>query len=106
MSFVDVANEEFTRVNEDQESKGIEKYGHSMKPLEPKWDWLQMAKEEFVDGFKYLVAESERRNFYINLALTEIHALQSSHLFMENSEIRERLKKVEHNLLILIGGIK
>ncbi|RDW21020.1 hypothetical protein CWR48_04195 [Oceanobacillus arenosus] len=51
-SFADVAT--------SQEEKGIVKYGKPLDPLD-KYDWLQMAKEELVDGFKYLEAEHVKR---------------------------------------------
>ena len=53
---------EFDLMANEQERKGIEKYG---KPLEPmnNYDWLKMCVQEQVDGFKYLVAEQEKRRF-------------------------------------------
>lgn len=52
----------FGKTARTQEMKGIEKYGHELQPHENKYDWLEMAKEELVDGFKYLTAEQERRD--------------------------------------------
>jgi len=44
-----------------QEDKGIEKYGQPLEPTDTKHDWLEMAIEEQVDGFKYLHAEQVKR---------------------------------------------
>lgn len=44
-----------------QEDKGIEKYGQPLDPLDNRYDWLEMAIEEQVDGFKYLHAEQVKR---------------------------------------------
>lgn len=56
---------EFDRVARFQERKGIMKYGKALDPLD-KCNWLEMAKEESVDGFKYLQAEIEKRKFILN----------------------------------------
>jgi|GEM_PF-2936810 hypothetical protein len=61
-TFLEKVIDQFADTATSQEKKGIEKYGHELQPMDPKWDWLAMAKEEFVDGFKYLAAEQERRN--------------------------------------------
>src|SRR5690625_7917232 len=52
----------FSQVAHEQEEKGIAKYG---KPLDPAddYDWIEMAIEEQVDGFKYLLAEKRIREF-------------------------------------------
>ncbi len=52
--------DEFIKVANSQERKGIEKYGKSLDPMDD-YDWLEMALEEQVDGTKYLVAEMEKR---------------------------------------------
>lgn len=54
----------FNQIAEQQELKGIKKYGKELDALD-KYDWLEMAQEEFVDGFKYLQAEKMRRQFII-----------------------------------------
>ena len=56
---------EFDRVARLQERKGIMKYGKALDPLD-KYNWLKMAKEESVDGFKYLQAEIEKREFILS----------------------------------------
>jgi len=55
----------FTEAANRQENKGVEKYGKPLDPLD-NYDWLEMATEELVDGFKYLVAEQVKREFIAN----------------------------------------
>lgn len=55
----------FAETARTQEEKGIEKYGQPLNPLDS-YDWLEMANEEMVDGYKYLVAEMEKRKFICN----------------------------------------
>ncbi|MDP4158398.1 MAG: hypothetical protein Q8911_01360 [Bacillota bacterium] len=61
-TFLEKVINQFSRTARTQEMKGIEKYGHELQPMENKYDWLEMAKEELIDGFKYLAAEKERRD--------------------------------------------
>lgn len=56
--------DEFIKVANSQERKGIEKYGKPLDALD-NYDWLEMALEEQVDGTKYLVAEMEKRKFVV-----------------------------------------
>lgn len=56
---------DFAHVANEQEKKGIEKYGQPLDP-DDSYDWLEMAKEELVDGYKYLLAEQVRRNRVID----------------------------------------
>lgn len=51
---------DFTERATEQEMKGIKKYGKALEPLDD-YDWLTMAAEEQVDGYKYLLAEMEKR---------------------------------------------
>ncbi|WP_277679240.1 hypothetical protein [Gracilibacillus dipsosauri] len=51
---------EFQKVAESQEFKGLKKYGKPVYPLD-NYDWLDMANEEIVDAFKYLHAERVKR---------------------------------------------
>lgn len=51
---------EFELMANYQERKGIEKYGHPLNPLD-RHDWLEMAEQEQVDGYKYLKAEQVKR---------------------------------------------
>ena len=61
-TFLEKVISQFSKTARTQELKGIEKYGHELQPMENKYDWLEMAKEELIDGFKYLAAEQERRD--------------------------------------------
>jgi len=54
-------NRKFIDVNFSQELKGKEKYGEPLNPHNKNYDWLEMAIEEVVDGFKYLHAEQVKR---------------------------------------------
>ena len=56
---------DFAHVANEQEKKGIKKYGQPLDP-DDSYDWLEMAKEEQVDGYKYLLAEQVRRNRVID----------------------------------------
>lgn len=56
---------DFAHVANEQEMKGIKKYGQPLDP-DDSYDWLEMAKEEQVDGYKYLLAEQVRRNRVID----------------------------------------
>lgn len=53
--------ERFGKVATTQEEKGLQKYRQSLDPLDIRHDWLLMAEEELVDGYKYLNAERVRR---------------------------------------------
>jgi len=55
----------FNNIADSQEEKGIAKYGKPLDPLDD-YNWLSMAREELVDGFKYLEAEQVKRNFICN----------------------------------------
>ena len=48
----------------EQENKGIKKYGKALEPLDD-YDWLTMAAEEQVDGYKYLLAEMKKREYVV-----------------------------------------
>lgn len=54
--------DEFIKIANSQEQKGIEKYGQPLDPLDS-YNWRRMAKEEAVDLFKYLEAEEEKTSF-------------------------------------------
>ena len=60
-SFFDEVVERFGRMAESQEQKGLQKYRQVLDPLDIRHDWLLMAEEELVDGYKYLNAERVRR---------------------------------------------
>lgn len=66
---------EFNDVADSQEVKGLEKYGVALDP-HAKYDWLAMAKEELVDGFKYLECERVRRDELISVVIDDLEHLQ------------------------------
>ncbi|WP_158681501.1 hypothetical protein [Microbulbifer pacificus] len=55
---------DFTERATEQEMKGIKKYGKALDPLDD-YDWLTMAAEEQVDGYKYLLAEMKKREYVV-----------------------------------------
>lgn len=61
---LELAKDKFIQTANSQERKGIQKYGQPLNPLDD-YDWLEMAIEEQTDGFKYLVAEQEKRKFVV-----------------------------------------
>ncbi|TFJ92161.1 hypothetical protein [Lentibacillus salicampi] len=60
-----LTKDKFSEMANIQERKGIMKYGQPLDPLD-NYDWLEMAQEEQTDGYKYLVAEQEKRKFIAN----------------------------------------
>lgn len=63
----------FTSAAIKQEVKGLKRYGQTLDPLSTQgFDWLEMAKEELVDAFKYLQAERVRRDVLITAAISQI----------------------------------
>lgn len=62
---VQTSIEDYKNTIHNQSQKGLEKYGQPMDPLD-NYNWLQMAKEELVDGHQYLKAEEIKRNFVCN----------------------------------------
>src|SRR5690625_3510924 len=61
---LEIAKDRFIQTANAQERKGIQKYGQPLNPLD-NYCWLDMAMEEQTDGFKYLVAEQEKRKFVV-----------------------------------------
>lgn len=106
LTFLEKVNLSFSAIAEEQENKGMEKYGHEVQPLEKKWDWLKMAGEELVDAFKYLAAEHERRDYYLTLALGELKILKKSYIVLPGTEVEERIEKIEQAIKVILGGIK
>ena len=76
-------NKEFIDINKRQDTKGFKKYGQYLAHLDD-YDWMEMASEEMVDGFKYLIAEKHKRGHIV----AQIRALT------DNEEIRELLDKL------------
>lgn len=54
----------FNDVANNQERKGIMKYGQPLNPMD-KYDWLEMCIEELTDAYKYLVAEQAKREIAV-----------------------------------------
>lgn len=52
----------FNNTANDQEQKGIKKYGKPLNPLD-NYNWLEMCLEEQVDGAAYIVAEMDKRSY-------------------------------------------
>ncbi|GGJ86142.1 hypothetical protein GCM10007063_05800 [Lentibacillus kapialis] len=65
LTHLEHTKQKFAEMANTQERKGIQKYGQPLDPLEGR-DWLTMCSEEMVDGYKYLVAEQEKRKFIAN----------------------------------------
>ncbi|OEH53014.1 hypothetical protein AQ616_18415 [Oceanobacillus sp. E9] len=85
----------FAETARSQEDKGISKYGKKLDPLDG-YDWLQMAKEEQVDGFQYLEAEAVKRKHIA----TRIRAL------IEHSTLARWSKSEINHLLDELEGIQ
>lgn len=81
----------FADVAHSQEKKGIAKYG---KPLDPAddYDWTEMAIEELVDGFKYILAEQVRRKSIVRQIRQAIKTDVSP---KKHDEINSLLDKLE-----------
>lgn len=73
--FLDMVIGKFTKAAISQEQKGLEKYGHAVQPHDPKWDWLNMAEEELIDAYKYLVADRIRRDDVLAYATRELNRI-------------------------------
>lgn len=69
---------------QSQEEKGIQKYGQPLNPLD-NYDWLKMAIEEQVDGFKYLYAEQVKR----------AHVVSEIRQLTDNKQIHKLLDQLE-----------
>lgn len=78
VTFLEKVISKFTKTAQSQEEKGIKKYGHEVQPMDVKHDWLNMAEEELIDGYKYLVAERERRDKILSDAIDLLNGLQAT----------------------------
>jgi len=58
MNHLNHAIEEFAKTANNQENKGITKYGKPLNPYD-NYDWLDMEFEELVDAAKYNRAEKK-----------------------------------------------
>lgn len=93
----------FSSLAAEQEEKGMQKYGHEVQPLEPKYDWLRMAEEEFVDGFKYLSAERERRDKLLADALLDVQYVRRTWFISADEEMKNKLLQVEKSIKLVLG---
>lgn len=84
LNFISKVLQIFTRVAIRQEGYGIKKYGKPLDPMDRQHDWLNMTIEELVDGFKYLLAERERRDILASEGLKRIAEIRE---IVQNSEI-------------------
>lgn len=50
----------FMSIAFSQEDKGVKKYGKMLDPKDS-YDWIQMAEEEMVDGWKYIQCARDSR---------------------------------------------
>lgn len=53
---------QFDDMARKQEGKGVIKYGKPLDPMDD-YNWLDMAEEEMVDGFKYIEAQRKKQQF-------------------------------------------
>lgn len=81
----------FADVAHKQEEKGIAKYGKSLDPAD-KYDWTEMAIEELVDGFKYILAEQVRRKSVVKQIR---QAIKTEVTPKKHDEINSLLDKLE-----------
>jgi len=99
----------FSEIAFKQEEKGIKKYGKELNPhnVDPEtnepYDWIGMAEEEFVDGFKYLFAEREKRDEVLKniKEMTETMELFADDVDLVRaycSLIRNQLKMINKNI--------
>lgn len=56
----------FEEYKTKQDEKGFKKYGQPLDPLDGRYDFIEMAIEEQVDGFQYLYSEKVKRKHVVN----------------------------------------
>lgn len=78
MEHLGFVKQKFSIVAENQENKGIEKYGQPLEPMDG-YDWLEMAEQEQVDGYKYLVAEQVKRQRVIGRIREKTNDIEINH---------------------------
>ncbi|CEG29591.1 hypothetical protein [Bacillus sp. B-jedd] len=102
--------EEFSKIIDSQDEKGMQKYGESIDSAEG-YDWKLMALEETADLQKYLVKEIrrlegektylERRNDQLIKRVMELKKrqtffedvlMENLHLAIDNKALRQQLK--------------
>lgn len=84
LGFLSKVLQTFDRVAIRQEEYGIDKYGEPLDPFNKKHDWLNMSLEELTDGFKYLVAERERRDQFVREIMNHVKLVRKG---LQESEI-------------------
>lgn len=60
LSHLENVKRRFNQVADEQERKGIRKYGQPLNPSDD-YDWVDMTIEELVDATKYMLAEKHKR---------------------------------------------
>lgn len=109
MNFFQRVVTKFSTVAFKQEEKGVRKYGKELDPynVDPEtgkpYDWLGMAEEEMVDGYKYLFAERERRDKVLTTIkeMTEVidlYAHDPDLVQSYTSSIRNHIKLINQNI--------
>lgn len=109
MNFFQRVINKFSETAFNQEQKGVKKYGKELNPHNldadgNPYDWLMMAEEEIVDGFKYLLAEREKRDKLlkdINEMVDRIDLVASHDVDLVRaycSQIKRTVKKINKNI--------
>lgn len=103
--FLKLVTGKFAEGANKQEVKGIEKYGVPLNPMD-NYDWLNMAEEELIDGYKYLVAERTRRDAILKEIVEDINNMKNGLEYAEGGEayiemlnaIEAKLRKLSKNI--------
>lgn len=92
--------DEFTKIIDSQDTKGLEKYGTSIDEAKDEdYHWLEMASEEVADMFKYLVKEIRR----LNKMNRELRF--SSRRQLLDKLLHENLKLAEERKMLMINNL-
>lgn len=103
--FLKLVTGKFKETALNQELKGLKKYGSPVNPMDD-YDWLNMAEEEQIDGYKYLMAERVKRDtilkdvFAIFQQLKEsLSQKQESFVYVKIIEsVEQKLRKLSKNI--------
>jgi hypothetical protein len=85
----------------EQDEKGIEKYGQPLDPMD-NYDWLYMAEEELADALKYFNAEREKRDNVHSDILIEMKYLKEQLIEGNYLEANAAANSVINRLQFLI----
>lgn len=101
--FLNKVNDDFKTTATSQERKGIIEYGQPLDPMDERYDWIDMARSEMVDGYKYLLAEEERRDQTLLKAFEEIDVIiamnfENKKLESDLNNVKLTLKKMSKNI--------